>query len=418
MNLQSPYGGADLAEVLEAAGAIKDGDPKSWHAAWTIQAERAERLADEAWAAGDRHSARRAYLRASNYTRASGYMNAGNGPNKPDPAQLAVCEKVNRLFRRAAHLSDIAQVHYLHIPFEKTKFPAHLYLPTASHRLPGKVPILIACGGADAVQEELYYMHPAVGPELGYAVLTFEGPGQGLSLRRDNLKMRPDWDNVIKQVIDFLESFSSTHLDLELDMSRIAVAGASLGGYFALRAATDPRIKACVALDPLYSMWDFATAHVSPTFLSAWSNGYLRNSFVDFVIGLNMRFAFQMFWEVSIAGTFFGLQSPALILQEFKKYTLDRADGTSRLADVCCPVMVSGASESLYLDANHHTNRVFSKLDKLSEKNGEKRLWMASTPGTGSLQAKMGAMQLVNQKTFGFLDEVFDVRRPELRLNE
>lgn len=44
----APYGGADTAEVLEAAGQIKDGDAGSWQAAWAEQARRAEALAEEA----------------------------------------------------------------------------------------------------------------------------------------------------------------------------------------------------------------------------------------------------------------------------------------------------------------------------------------------------------------------------------
>jgi hypothetical protein len=75
-------------------------------------------------------------------------------------------------------------------------------------------------------------------------------------------------------------------------------------------------------------------------------------------------------------------------------------------------VLVSGASESLYLEADHHTMRVFSAL--IHQKEGEKELWMANTPGQGSLQAKMGALQLANYKTFKFLDEKFDIKRLSL----
>ncbi|KAK5996282.1 Hydrolase ORFZ [Cladobotryum mycophilum] len=415
----TPHGGADIAEVLEAVGQIKDGDPESWEKAWAIQAQRAEALAEEARASGDRLSARQAYLRASNYTRAAAYMRPGEGPNRPDPRHTSVCEKVHSLFRKAAALFDCG-VEYLSIPFNddnakdttSINFPGILYLPPANKRLPGKIPILIATGGADALQEELYYMHPASGPELGYAVVTFEGPGQGLTLRRDNIKMRPDWEVVIAAVLDHLEALAKSRPDLDLDTSRIAIAGASLGGYFALRAAADSRIKACVALDPLYSMWDFVTAHVSQAFIGTWERGWLSDSFVDFFIGMGMRSAFQMRWEVSISGTFFGISSPARIMQEMKRYSLALPGGKTYLDNVKCPVLVSGASESLYFEADHHTMRVFNKLTHQTER--QKELWMANTPGQGSLQAKMGAMQLVNQKTFKFLDQQFDVERPQI----
>lgn len=406
------YGGSDVAEVLEAVGQIKDGDADSWGRAWKTQADRAEALAGEAMQAGHRAVACRAYLRASNYTRASGYMLTGDGPNRPYPQQRHVCEKAASLFGMAAALFDCG-FHQLEIPYKEKNItlPANLYLPPAGKRLDGNIPILISSGGADALQEELFYMHPAVGPDLGYAVLTFEGPGQGLTLRQHDVKMRPDWEAVISGVVDFLEELSLVRPELELDTSRIAVAGASLGGYFALRSATDPRIKACVALDPLYSMWDFATAHVSPAFVGAWDRGWLSDGFVDAAVGLGMRASFQMKWEVSMGGTFFGLTSPARILGEMKRYSLALPDGKSYLERVKCPVLVTGASESLYFDANHHTMRVFSALTSVGEK--DKQLWMASTPGQGSLQAKMGAMQLANQRTFEFLDQALGIKRKE-----
>ncbi|EKG11530.1 hypothetical protein MPH_11023 [Macrophomina phaseolina MS6] len=407
----APYGGADVAEVLEAVGQMRDGDADSWGRAWACQAERAEALADSARRSGDAAAARNAFLRASNYTRASGYMLPGHGPNRPDPAQLRICERVNALFRNAARLFD-GPVRFLDVPYGAVTLPAHLYLPPPHRRLRGKTPILISSGGADALQEELFYMHPSAGPALGYAVLTFEGPGQGITLRRHGLKMRPDWEAVVSTVIDFLERFARDHPDLQLDLDRIAIAGASLGGYFALRAASDPRIKACVALDPLYSFWDFATAHVSPAFIGAWDRGWLSNAMVDAVISVMMKLAFQMRWEVAIAGTFFGLESPALIMQEMKRYSLALPDGSSFLHKVTCPVLVSGASESLYLEADHHTMRVYNALTNQSE--DDKRVWMAPTPGQGALQAKMGALQLANQKTFAFLDEKLGVKREAL----
>lgn len=167
----------------------------------------------------DAKSARQAYLRASNYTRASGYMLVGDGPDQPDGELVHVVEKVSALFRKAIALSD-QTVHFLDIPYGNgpplpvscllsvvdksslTVTQATLYLPPPCRRLPGKIPILISNGGADALQEELYYMHPSLGPDLGYAVLTFEGPGQGVVLRKHNLKMRADWEVVIKHVID------------------------------------------------------------------------------------------------------------------------------------------------------------------------------------------------------------------------
>ena len=227
--------------------------------------------------------------------------------------------------------------------------------------------------------------------------------------------MRPDWEVVVKRVIDGLESFAASQPDLELDLDRIAITGASLGGYFALRAATgETRLKACVALDPIYSMWDFATAHVSPTFLGAWGRSWLSDGVVDSMTGFMMKFSYQMRWEVCLSGTFYGLVSPAEIMMDMKKYSLASTDGRSLLRRVKCPVLVSGAARSLYVNADHHAIRAYNALTGRKESKGEMQIWMSPSPGQGALQAKMGAMQLANQRTFKFLDEKRGIKRKEL----
>lgn len=405
-----PYGGSDIAECLDAIGQIKNDDPVSWHRAWHERAERAEAIADEAKRNGHRVAARQAYLRASNYYRASAYM-FNDRPQSPDARVLATAEKVITVFQQAITLLD-GQVRILEIPYESYRLPGYLYLPPASKRLPGKIPILINSGGADSIQEELYYMHPAAGPELGYAVVTFEGPGQGIVLRRDRLYMRPDWETVVSRVVDHIVNFSTEHPELELDVDRLAIAGASMGGYFALRGASDPRIKACVAIDPFYDMWDFATAHISPAFIRGWTSGWLSDGFVNGAIGLLCQVSFQMRWEVAVAEWFFGLDRPTDTLREMKKYSLRLANGGSFLDRVKCPVLVSGSANSLYFDADAHTVEISNQLSHLTE--NQKTVWIPKAPGDGGLQAKMGALQVCNEHTFAFLDEHLGIKRDAL----
>lgn len=66
-----PFEGGEIAEILDAAGKIKDLDPESWYEAWAEAGGKAEQIAREAEATGDRVAARRGYLRASNYLRAA-----------------------------------------------------------------------------------------------------------------------------------------------------------------------------------------------------------------------------------------------------------------------------------------------------------------------------------------------------------
>ncbi|KAJ5889443.1 hypothetical protein N7504_010253 [Penicillium tannophilum] len=401
----APFGGADIAESLEAVGQITDNDPESWHRAWLTQAEKAEALGEDAVYNGNHEEARRAYLRASNYFRASAYM-WNDRPQSPDPRVLPAAERVVSTFRKAIKFFD-GPVHLLEIPYGRHKLPAYLFLPPTSHRVPGKTPVLINTGGADSVQEELYYIYGVSGPRLGYAVLIFEGPGQGVVLRRDRLHMRPDWEAVTSQVLDYLFEFASIHPELNLDTDRVAIAGASMGGYFALRAALDPRFKACIAIDPFYDMWDFATYHLSPVFLWGWSQGWLSSAWVNRIIGFISALVFQLKWEVNVAGWFFGLNTPSETLQEMKRYTLK--DGF--LAKVKMPVLVSGAAHSLYFNPIHHTMSVYNDLSSLRE--DQKHVWIPSEASEGGLQAKVGAFGISTQRTFSFLDRVFGLVREQ-----
>lgn len=185
-------------------------------------------------------------------------------------------------------------------------------------------------------------------------------------------------------------------------------------------------------------MWDFGTAHVSPLFVSAWASGILSSGFVDKLMAVVSQLSFQMKWEISVTGTMFGLSSPSEILLNMKKYTLSGRGGVnddknhspqssvdsdsdsdsnshSFLSKVRCPVFLSGAGKSLYLDADSHTRRCYDGLTAVAPK--DKEIWMPESEGQGSLQAKMGALALCNQKTYHFLDKVLGIRRAPLDIS-
>lgn len=74
----------------------------------------------------------------------------------------------------------------------------------------------------------------------GMAVLSLDGPGQGEASQWSTA--RPDYEVAITAAIDWLEGRD------DLDAARIGLVGASLGGYYAPRAAAhEPRVMATVA---------------------------------------------------------------------------------------------------------------------------------------------------------------------------
>ena len=405
----APYGGCEIAEFLDAVGSIKRDDPESWHRAWQKQAEKAERVAEEAAASGQVTAARGAYLRASNYFRASQYM-MFDRPQTPDARVLPILERSISNFLQGISFLD-GPVELLDISFEGHHLPGYLYLPSAARRLPGKIPLVINSGGADSTQEELYYMLPFAGPDLGYAVLTFEGPGQGIVLRRDKIHQRPDWEVVIGPVLDFIESYSATHPSLELDTERISIAGVSMGGYYALRGASDPRIKACIAMDPFYDMWDLIMARMPQGFIKLWLNGWIPDGILDALSILQTRVSFQSKWEFMCSTWIFGLQTPSQLLRKTREFTLRLPHGAEFLDRVTCPVFVSGAAHSLYFKPEVSVGRIWDRLGHLTDV--QKELWIAKEPADGGLQAKMGASGLMQQRTFRFLDRQFGIKRKD-----
>ena len=233
-----PYGGADLGEILSVARAVGDGDDNAFYDAWMAAGERLAAEADAALAAGLRTGARELSLRASCAFAASYHPIYGE---PVDPRLLAAFRKQMSAFDRALALSD-PPVAPLRIPFEGASLPA--YLIPAEGRAGEVGPLLILTNGYDGTITDMYFASAVAASRRGYHCLLFDGPGQGGALYEQGLRLRPDWETVVRAVVDVA-------LTLPLvDPKRIALSGWSLGGYLAPRAASgEPRLAACIA-DP------------------------------------------------------------------------------------------------------------------------------------------------------------------------
>src|SRR5262249_61543857 len=104
----------------------------------------------------------------------------------------------------------------------------------------GRPPVLVFACGLDSCKEETdAYEQPFLA--RGIATLAFDGPGQGEG--EYDFAIRGDYEVAVKAVIDYVETRR------DLDAARVGIAGISLGGDYAPRAAAhDKRIKACPAL--------------------------------------------------------------------------------------------------------------------------------------------------------------------------
>jgi 2,6-dihydroxypseudooxynicotine hydrolase len=125
------------------------------------------------------------------------------------------------------------------IPFEGKHLAGTLRLPR--HVQGGCPPLVLMTMGLDSTKEELLTFEMNF-LDRGMAILAFDGPGQGEA--EYDFAIRHDYENVVAQVIDWVEANVT-----EVDASRIGIWGISLGGYYAPRAAAfEPRARACIAL--------------------------------------------------------------------------------------------------------------------------------------------------------------------------
>jgi pimeloyl-ACP methyl ester carboxylesterase len=319
------YGGADFGECFITAKQITPADSDSWHRAWTATADRVFAIAQGCAASGHAVSAREAYLRASTYYRTS-YLPLFAAP--VDARLVAAFDREAEAFRKAAALMTPA-VEAVEIPFEGTSLPGYFHRADESGR---PRPTLIATNGYDATVHELHFGHAIPAVRRGYHCLTFDGPGQGRALIKQGLVMRPDWENVVRVVVDYVLARP------EVDPRRIALIGWSFGGYLAPRAASgEPRLAACIA-DP--GQWDLLEAMRASLPLPPEARERLPEITPADLDGLQgqVRSNPYLNWTVQRALWVHGLHSLADYLRVAAEYSLQ-----GRAERIRCPTLVAWA---------------------------------------------------------------------------
>jgi hypothetical protein len=57
--------------------------------------------------------------------------------------------------------------------------------------------------GYDASVTDMYFASAVAATRRGFYCLLFDGPGQGEMLIERGVRLRPDWETVVKAAIDF-----------------------------------------------------------------------------------------------------------------------------------------------------------------------------------------------------------------------
>ena len=223
----------DVGETLATIERIPEGDIEAWVTEWTKTADRLVEQADASLAGGHAVSARTKLLRASTY-----YDHASaQSPGTKDPSRYTTLWELHRkCWDRAVEIFE-TPVEHVQIPYEGTTLEGYLFTPNGDTTTPR--PTVVLNNGSDGPVISQWSMGGRAAIARGFNALTFDGPGEGASLHRQQLYFRADWEQVVTPVVDWL--VTRPEVDPGEDRARRASARAGTGRHAPPRSSTGSR---------------------------------------------------------------------------------------------------------------------------------------------------------------------------------
>ncbi len=240
---ETQEGGGSVSEIFQAASKMIPGDYESWHKEWLHIADRNWNRGVTEEKLGHIRTAMNCFLRAADYYRQAEFF------LKPDePRRLETFEKMEACSKKfISYLNPAGEA--VEIPYENGVTICGYFVRAPFPKK--QQPVLICMGGLDSIKDEMWFMQAHGALQRGISVLMIDGPGQGGTLRRHKVVNRVDTEVPIGKCIDWLEKRD------DVDTKKIAVAGSSLGGYYAARAGCyEHRLAACIAHGAIWSITD------------------------------------------------------------------------------------------------------------------------------------------------------------------
>ncbi len=365
------YRTTDAGEILTTINKINSVDRKNsfkdwcetWYHEWLSLAERIENNAKESEFNKHPISARNSYLRAAAYFATSAVFIDGT----KDPSRgVSAWECHHNCWKK---FYDLMEAEEVNITYGDTTIPGCLFRPKN-----GNAPFatIIFNNGSDGPTSAMWGCGVAGALERGYAALVFDGPGQNSMLWENHIPFRPDWENVITPVIDFLKTRN------DVDPNKIVLSGISQGGYWVLRALAfldDKHKIAAGILDP--GVMDVSTAWFFPGFpdndmLDDLKNNREEEFNMKMKEGLDTNAAFKqnMLWRMKpyCTDSFF---------QVYKKVQ-DYKVSIDDIKKITCPMFIAdpegeqfwpGQSQAVY-DALTPQQKEKSKIIKFTKEEG------------------------------------------------
>ncbi|MDB5808139.1 MAG: hypothetical protein JWN94_261 [Betaproteobacteria bacterium] len=227
------WGGSAMSEVDRVGQRLKSkiGDNEAWGVEWEREAQRIEKMGDDATA--ENH----AFTAASHYLRSAVYYFIGERFVRPGPKKTELYQSCLRCYRRGIKVR-YPNIERVEVKYEGTTLPAwFMKSPVA-----GKAPTVCFFDGLDSAKELSILFGGVELANRGIHTLAIDGPGQGEALRLQNIPSRYDYEVPAAAAYDYVASRA------DVDPKRVAVMAFSMGGYYAPRAAAfEKRFAAGVA---------------------------------------------------------------------------------------------------------------------------------------------------------------------------
>ncbi|MEU3574534.1 alpha/beta fold hydrolase [Kitasatospora sp. NPDC036755] len=240
-----PY---EYARVTTPLTSLRD-----WPAACRGAGHRYTAAAERAAAEGRTVTAGEAFRSAARW-----YHFAGLLPHPDRAAAAETAARADEAMHRALALLDPGTERV-----EGEGFAGRLRRPASGG---GAAPLVVVVPGMDSGKEEFHAVAEAL-LARGVAVLSIDGPGQGVLAA--HTVPEPEYHRVVGRALDALAGRAG------LDLTRTAVIGLSLGGYYAVESAVhEPRLRAAAVVSGPYRLdWDGLVPFVTAT-LAQRCGGY------------------------------------------------------------------------------------------------------------------------------------------------
>ncbi|MCD4783984.1 MAG: esterase FrsA [Candidatus Eremiobacteraeota bacterium] len=372
-------GGGDLGEMLTITSRIKDGDHESWFTSWNSMADHINDIALEFLKDSHKISAKEAFLRATNY-----YRSAEIFLLPEDKRLITTWRKGRNSFLQAAKLSN-GLIEFVEIPFEDTTLPAYMCRVDKSGK---KRPLLLIQIGLDGTAEDLYFILVAQALKRGYNCLAFEGPGQGEMIRIKKMPFRYNWETVVTPVVDYAVKLP------EVDKSKIALIGYSMGGYLVPRAAAfEHRIKYFVVDGGVFSVYDGTMAMFSPEIKELVDDDAAEKKLNDLIQAEREKspdtdkFIHMLLWT-------FDADSPFQVFRMLKKYSMEGV-----IDKIQGEMLVIGSIDD-QVAGSYEQAKIFYK----ALKSPKTYLEFTRTEG-GQFHCQLGAPAISSERILNWLDD-------------